>query len=93
MSTMPGNPHYEVAAKASIFIDNKLKASDQEFVAHSQVEATLALAYEQRTANMIALYAADEACAQGINLATGWDIDNWASLAKTITSRLGLDTK
>ena len=91
---MNGNPHY-AAAEDHLNSENMTSGTEfaKEYRELVQIEATLALAYEQRTANMIALYAADEACAQGINLATGWDIDNWASLAKTITSRLGLDTK
>lgn len=56
MSQLPGNPQYDNV------IDNIVKngtnnVSDQKFCAMIQTQATLALAYEQRTANLIAYVA------------------------------------
>ena len=52
-------------------------------VSRAQAEATLALAYEQRTANLIALYSA----ADWSNRLT---VDQWDDLAQKIEQRLGL---
>jgi hypothetical protein len=51
--------------------------------ADRQVEATLALAYEQRTANLIALFGAPD-------LANVMESDKWATVTKEILERLGL---
>ena len=49
----------------------------------AQAEATLAVAYEQRTANLIALFGAPD-------LADAMESDKWATVTKEILERLGL---
>jgi hypothetical protein len=56
----------------------------------AQVEATLALAYEQRTANLIALYSMDESGCQGMVDGAGLHSGNWVDVTKQIKERLGL---
>jgi hypothetical protein len=59
-------------------------------VARAQAEATLALAYEQRTANLIALYSMDEGARQGMVDGAGMHSGNWVDITKQIRERLGL---
>lgn len=60
-------------------------ADAQHIAAHieASVEATLALAYEQRTANLIALYGAKD-------LENGLTAPQWADTLKQIKERLDL---
>jgi hypothetical protein len=53
-------------------------------------QATLALAYEQRTANLIALYSMDESGCQGMVDGAGLHSGNWVDVTKQIKERLGL---
>lgn len=53
MSDMTGNPHYETGAYAAELVPSNREPNDDATVANTY--ATLALAYEQRTANLIAL--------------------------------------
>lgn len=69
MSNLPGNPHADAAREAYKNAANH----------RAQIEATLALAYEQRTANLIAL--ADLTMHGGLN--PDYDME-------TIYNRLGL---
>ena len=56
----------------------------------AQTEATLALAYEQRTANLIALYDMTEANCVGMSTAAPMSRENWDSIAQQIKERLDL---
>jgi len=53
MSAMDGNPNYEIADVNPQFL------AGPEQAAFHQTQAILALAYEQRTANLIAAYQAE----------------------------------
>jgi len=59
-------------------------------VARAHVEATLALAHEQRTANLVALYNMTEANCEGISTAAPMTRENWDSIAQQIKERLDL---
>jgi hypothetical protein len=59
-------------------------------VTRAQAEATLALAYEKRTANLIALYAMDDSARQGMIDGAGMHSGNWVDVTKQIKERLGL---
>lgn len=67
--------------------ENKHVTAAQDYtgweIADRQVQATLALAYEQRTANLIALYAAPD-------LANRLERSEWDSVEAQIKERLGL---
>ena len=89
MSSIPGNPHVDDIARATVLLNEALKPveDDEEVLAmhgmafqRSAVSATLALAYEQRTANLIALFGME-------NVA---DL-NYGNLRKQIFERLGLE--
>lgn len=79
MSAMAGNPNFDVA--------NALCASPNGGILEAQLvqanaEATLALAYEQRTANLIALYSdGSDGPAPGVD---------YTVLIEQITERLGI---
>lgn len=57
---------------------------------NAHIEATLALAYEQRTANMIALYRMDDNARQGMIDGAGMHSEHWVSVTQQIKKRLGL---
>lgn len=59
-------------------------------VARATTEATLALAYEQRTANLIALYSMDDDARQGMVDGADMHGAKWVDVAKQIAERLGL---
>lgn len=84
MTDMQGNPHYRFAMDQ---IDCVEDMTSQEQI---QADATLALAFEQRTANLIALYSMNETNAQG--MVDGADVtsENWVDVTKQIKERLGL---
>jgi hypothetical protein len=73
---MTENPHQTRAA-------SRLHNGTINEVQRAQAEATLALAYEQRTANLIALYGAED-------LANKMDTPAWDNVAEQIKERLGL---
>lgn len=56
MSHLPGNPHYESSYGTLVRIEGKTMTfpESENVLRGAQVTATLALAYEQRTANLIA---------------------------------------
>lgn len=96
MSDMHGNPHYDEAQSQSVHADTDVSANwatntgeyKADMLAAAQIEATLALAFEQRTANLIAAfgqlnYDAEEESFLGERL-DGYEI------AKQIQERLGL---
>lgn len=56
----------------------------------AQTEATLALAHEQRTANLIALFTCDEDAHMAFGASVGMDADSWKAVAVEIKERLGL---
>lgn len=51
---MAGNPHYAEAAKVARYYEQRLVQEDADVIALGVMSATLALAFEQRTANLIA---------------------------------------
>jgi hypothetical protein len=69
---------------------SRLRNGTTNEVARAQAEATLALAYEQRTANLIALYSMDESGCQGMVDGAGLHSGNWVDVTKQIKERLGL---
>lgn len=88
MSDMNGNPHYRDARAAGSYYATRQINSDLGVIALAQVEATLALAHEQRTANLIALMAMSP-----LDL-TDWPqpaVDNFLTQNKNICTRLGLN--
>lgn len=56
----------------------------------AQTEATLALAYEQRTANLIAAYSMTEDNCQALTTQAAMTSEHWEAIAKQITARLDL---
>jgi len=70
-NTLPGNPHVESERDRNTHTNEGL------------IEATIALAYEQRTANLIALYGAED-------LANKMDTPAWEHVSNQIKERLGL---
>lgn len=76
---LPGNPFAEEGA---VYTEDANNAS--------VVNATLALAFEQRTANLIALYSMDESARQGMVDGADMHSGNWADITKQIKERLGL---
>lgn len=80
---MAGNPHYNTACLPVTLHHD----SPEQELAALQLEATLALAFEQRTANLIAALGHF-----GKDL-SDWDSRSaalWARTAKEIDARLGL---
>lgn len=84
MSNMNGNPHYSDASSPGIYYSTRRLEEDADVIALAQVEATLALAFEQRTANLIALAHMEHRNAPGIGFNDGYD-------CKEIFDRLGLE--
>jgi hypothetical protein len=80
---MSNNPHH---AKAI----SRLHNGTTNEVARAHAEAALALAYEQRTANLIALYNITESNCEGMSTAAPMTRENWDSIAQQIKERLGL---
>lgn len=83
MSHLPGNPHYESSYGNLVRIEGKTMTfpESENVLRGAQVTATLALAYEQRTANLLHAFE--------ISLraqSAGFNVD-----AKTIDARLGLN--
>ena len=60
------------------------------FALTAQAHATLALAYEQHTANLIALYSMDESARQGMVDGADMHSGNWVDVTVQIKERLGL---
>lgn len=84
--SMPDNLHHATAK-------NRLHNGTHAEVARAAVEATLALAYEQRTANLIAMWAAPSAALQDINgnpVTYSVHADTPGKLLEKIHERLGL---
>lgn len=54
MTTMPGNPHHDTGAWAAELVPSNQEPQDDATVAIAY--ATLSLAHEQRTANLIAIW-------------------------------------
>lgn len=78
-TALPGNPF---ATEDAIYTEDANNSS--------VVNATLALAYEQRTANLIALYSMDESARQGMVDGAGLHSGNWVNVTRQIKERLGL---
>ena len=82
MSDMNGNPHYEGLAR---FNDRDLSAPE---ISYMQAQATLALAWEARTANLIATLQV------GAVDMTDWPqqvIDNFHRTSIEISQRMGIE--
>ena len=77
------NSHHERAV-------SRLYNGTTNEVTRAQAEATLALAYEQRTANLIALYSMDESACRGMVDGAGMHSGNWVDVTKQIKQRLAL---
>jgi hypothetical protein len=56
----------------------------------AKVWATMALAYEQRTANLIAIYALEDGWQLALNRNAGMTHEKWDDVANQIIERLGL---
>lgn len=87
MSELPGNPHYESADSLANHAHGLDELDANGLSGLANAEATLALAYEQRTANLIAV----------LNMSpvdmTDWPkqaAKNFFELNRTITQRLGM---
>ena len=80
MSTLPGNPH------ARNLTSTGYTTETPEYAAACQVEALLALAFEQRTANMINLMRMQSDYVQA-------DMRLTEEAAEEIEQRLGLSSK
>ena len=87
MSTMPGNPHYDDSV---YWKESDTPDTGPERFNFAQIEATLALAYEQRTANLIALWQMDEESAVAFNHANNIEQSAWATVPRQIATRLGI---
>lgn len=80
MNPLRGNPHIEDAMTYSCAASEIMAHEDQERALYAQqatTHATLALAYEQRTANLIALM-------------SHADSDQYETIWRAMTERLGL---
>jgi hypothetical protein len=90
MST--GNQHHEKSAELLEANTNGPSYVDPNTLGLSmaQTEATLALAYEQRTANLIALYTMDDSARQGMIDGADMHSGNWVDVTRQIKERLGL---
>jgi hypothetical protein len=75
-NSLPGNPHFSAANYAEL-----------EAAEYAQAQATLALAYEQRTANLLAAFA--QLTDDGFTTILGESMSG-NTLAAEITERLGL---
>jgi hypothetical protein len=86
---MSENQHYEYATAAFSSANARASAEfNSEARADSQIQATLALAYEQRTANLIAAFG--QLVDEDGDTFLGERIDGYA-LAMQIQERLGLE--
>lgn len=86
------HPDYLQAAKANLNEANKAYSSEQ-FVSHisaAQAQATIALAEEQRTANLIAFYNMSAEDAEALIQKGVMTTDKFEALAKLLVERLGL---
>lgn len=82
MNKLPGNPYSDEAQKTAAYYTGRNVETDTDVIALGQMGATMALAFEQRTANLIAWHAFIDA--QG-------DLpDHTAEISKQIQERLGL---
>ena len=86
MSHLPGNPHYESSYGTLVRIEGKTMTfpESENVLRGAQVTATLALAYEQRTANLIALAQMEHRNSPAVGFSPDYDYDN-------IMARLGLN--
>lgn len=74
---MTANPHYA-------------QSQMEDAPEWAQIEALRALAYEQRTANLIALYSMDDDARQGMIDGADMHGAKWVDVTKQIAERLGL---
>lgn len=90
MNSLPGNDHAAVSKFRTEgvhewqSVDGQTDATGIAAALDANTEATLAVAHEQRTANLIALYSCDD-----------WQnkmtISKWDQVAQQIEARLGLN--
>ena len=84
-------PDYLRAAKANLNAPEGITI--EQYTARAtaaQAQATVALAEELRTANLIALYSMDDDARQGMVDGAGLHSGNWVDVTKQIKERLGL---
>lgn len=93
MGHLPGNPHYESSHGTLVRIKGKTMTfpESENVLRGAQVTATLALAYEQRTANLIQLFALGKEPVAEFLDATALESSAWDSLAQQIAARTGLN--
>lgn len=65
---MQGNPYYEEVQKVCDYYERRNVETDTDVIALGRMNATLALAFEQRTANLIALESLLERCGSDVEL-------------------------
>jgi hypothetical protein len=75
--SLPGNPHFDEATYQEI-----------DAASYAQAQATLALAYEQRTASLIALYTSGDVTHGEVTY--GLLPERAESMLKQVNERLGL---
>lgn len=85
MSTLPGNPHAEAALDALLFSADDSPTQATEGLLAGLKDAILALAYEQRTATLAALWCDPEDDDMGL-----YGV-NYGTLADQVKNRLGLN--
>lgn len=96
MSDMPGNDYASVVKFRLEGVhdwqseEGATDATNLAAALDAQATATLALAYEQRTANLIALYNMTESNCEGLSTTAPMSRANWDAAAKQIKERLGL---
>ncbi len=86
--SMTGNKHYAEAVAAELYYSHRNVDTDADTIALGQLEATLALAHEQRTANLIAYQANVES--SYFNKLTTSRSSQANDLNRQILERLGL---
>lgn len=93
MSTMNGNPHYERAVDLLNVpaLANLTPEEEAATRSEAQVNATLALAFEQRTANLIALHQMAVTAIQNGADNDGISPDDFRRSSDEIEARLGLN--
>lgn len=81
--------HYTEASKVATEITDGSIYPRAHYVAEAQLHAALALAYEQRTANLIALFTVAEDAVPALHVG-GMKDTAWVDAARQIVERLGL---
>lgn len=80
--SVPGNTHYQAAEGRLDLINTGPYAKREDLLSEAQAEAALAVAYEHRTASLIAFYAAGPI--------PGDSAAAWSRIRDEITRRLSI---